>query len=466
MALARLHGRLPERARDRRAAGRRAGPALDRADRDRAWRRGAGRGGPGGGRGGRGRRPLPGRAGRVAPGSAAGTGGSAGRGRRGRVAGPGALPRVGARRAVRGRVHGVRELAARPGAGRRGVRRGGRDRHRRPRASRPDRPGPRRCSPPADRARRSTTWWRRSRSASNGTSWTGAAFLRWELAEAYRRAGRTAEAAEAAEEALGALDRLGHQAEADRCRHLLASIYLALGEQGPALDLLDELAENLDGPDNLPHRAQVLEEAGGTCYDQDRDNLAAQRFAAAASAYQAAGLRLDELRARRREVMALCWAGRPGGGARRAGAGGHPRGHPARRPRPPEPAPGPAVNPEYGPALRWSGPCWPTPGPVRCSPPAGGRGPGPVSGVADRLRSIEAFGEALHVDLLTGELLVRVGRPAEAEPAAPRYPRRPACTVRPGPAAAWLLAEALSALGRSTRPRRCAPRTASTRTSS
>jgi hypothetical protein len=277
----------------------------------------------------------------------------------------------------------------------------------------------------------------------------GAAFLRCELAEAYRRAGRMAEAAEAAEEALGALDRIGHQAEADRCRHMLASIYLALGEQGPALNLLDELAENLDGPDNLPHRGQVLEEAGGILYNQDRDNLAAQRFAAAASAYQAAGLRLDELRARRREVMALCWAGDPEASLAALERADTLAATLPADPWPSEPAPGPDGNPEYGPALRWERAMLADAG-ARALLAAGREGEAldRLSGVADRLRSIEAFGEALHVDLLTGELLVRVGRPADAEPVLRGTLGGLPAQSDLVPRAAWWLAEALSAQGR------------------
>ncbi len=139
----------------------------------------------------------------------------------------------------------------------------------------------------------------------------GAAFLRWELAGAYQQAGRALDAAEVAEEAVLGLDRLGHQGDADRCRHLLADVYVALGEDDSALALLDQLAENLDGPDNLPIRAQVLAEAGDLLYRQDRDSLAAQRYAAAATAYRLAEAPIDELRARRREVAARHWAGEP-----------------------------------------------------------------------------------------------------------------------------------------------------------
>ncbi len=49
-----------------------------------------------------------------------------------------------------------------------------------------------------------------------------------------------------------------------------------------------------------------------------------------------------------------------------------------------------------------------------------------IAGVADAFRGIEAFGEALQTDLLHGELLLRLDRPGDAEPACARYsvPRR------------------------------------------
>ncbi|MEE6258537.1 hypothetical protein [Plantactinospora sonchi] len=293
----------------------------------------------------------------------------------------------------------------------------------------------------------------------------GAAMLRWELADAYRRAGRAVEAAEAAEEAIGALDRLEQQADADRCRHMLAGIYLSLGEQETALVLLDELAGNLDGPDNLPHRAQVLEEAGQVLYNQDRDNVAAQRFAAAASAYQAAGLRLDELRARRREIAALHWAGDPEAAlAAMARADALAASLPsdsvgesdAATPDGAEPASGPvgsepAVDGDgaTGPALRWERAMVAETG-ARALLAAGREVDAldRLAGVAERLRSIEAFGEALQVDLLTGELLMRTGRAGEAEPLLRRtlggLPEQSPLSQQ----AAWWLAETLTALGR------------------
>lgn len=264
----------------------------------------------------------------------------------------------------------------------------------------------------------------------------GDAFLRWELANAYRVAGRPAEAAEVAEEAVLGLDRLGAQAEADRCRHLLVGIYVDLGELEPALALLDLLARNLDGPDNLPHRAQVLEEAGGLLYDADRDALAGQRFAEAATAYRLAEAPVDELRARRREADALFWAG-DGPAAVRAvevcdGLSAVLTGQPEQPP---------VVTYEVALAAE-----------VAARVLAGvGRTDEALDRLASvpaRLRSIEAFGEAARVELLTGETLLHAGRPGEAEPLLREVLGGLPSGSRSAARAAWLLAGALDELGR------------------
>ncbi|MGI5212548.1 hypothetical protein [Plantactinospora sp. CA-290183] len=328
-----------------------------------------------------------------------------------------------------------------------------------------------------------------------------AAYLRWELADAYRQAGREVDAAEAAEEAVGELDRLGQQADADRCRHLLATVYVTLGEETAALALLDQLAGNLDGPDNLLGRAQVLEEAGDLLYRQDRDHLAAQRFAAAATAYQLEGLVLDELRARRREVSALHWAGDPVAALAALERADRVAGNLLERAA--EPA-GPAEHPDPDdPAGRDAAGDAPAGHHRSGGDPAGRDGTGHdaahhdeaggddsggdgaagdgageaavrweramladaaaralvgadraeealdrLAGVADALRSIHAFGEALHVDILTGEVLLRLDRPAEAEPLLRStlggLPEHSEAVRR----VAWLLVQALSGLDR------------------
>ncbi|WP_435090544.1 hypothetical protein [Micromonospora aurantiaca (nom. illeg.)] len=264
----------------------------------------------------------------------------------------------------------------------------------------------------------------------------GDALLRWELAEAYRVAGRLAEAAEVAEEAVLGLDRAGAQAEADRCRHMLAGIYAGLGETDLALTVLDTLAENLDGPDNLPHRAQVLEESGGLLYDADRDALAAQRFAAAATAWRLAGFQVDELRARRRELLALHWSG-----DLPAAVAAIERVDEAAAALPAEADEAPVVT--YERAMAADAVARVLIGEDRLTAALDR-----VDGVPERLRSIEAFGEAAQVEVLTGELLLRDGRPEQAEgllrPVLGGLPSG----SRPATQAAWLLARALDEQGR------------------
>ncbi|MEU4552711.1 hypothetical protein [Micromonospora violae] len=262
----------------------------------------------------------------------------------------------------------------------------------------------------------------------------GDAFLRWELANAYRVVGRLAEAAEVAEEAVLGLDRLGAQAEADRCRHLLAGVYAGLGEIDPALALLEQLASNLDGPDNLPHRAQVLEEAGGVLYDADRDAAAGERFAAAAEAYRLGDLPLDELRARRREVYAWFWAEDRDAALR-------------------------AVEVMDGLAAKLAGQAEPAVTyELAMAAEAGARvltgenrldeALGRLTGVPDRLRSIEAFGEAAQVEILVGELLLYLERPAEAEPLLRRVLGGLPAGSRQVRQTAWLLVRVLNLLDR------------------
>ncbi|WP_431943221.1 hypothetical protein [Micromonospora marina] len=264
----------------------------------------------------------------------------------------------------------------------------------------------------------------------------GDALLRWELAEAYRAAGRLAEAAEVAEEAVLGLDRAGAQAEADRCRHMLSGIYAGLGETDLALTVLDTLADNLDGPDNLPHRAQVLEESGGLLYDADRDALAAQRFAAAATAWRLAGFQVDELRARRRELLALHWSG-----DLPAAVAAIERVDEAAAALPAEADEPPVVT--YERAMAADAVARVLIGEDRLTAALDR-----VDGVPERLRSIEAFGEAAQVEVLTGELLLRDGRPEQAEgllrPVLGGLPPG----SRPATQAAWLLARALDEQGR------------------
>ncbi|MEU7919853.1 hypothetical protein [Micromonospora zamorensis] len=262
----------------------------------------------------------------------------------------------------------------------------------------------------------------------------GDAFLRWELANAYRMVGRLGEAAEVAEEAVLGLDRLGAQAEADSCRHLLAGVYAGLGEIDPALTLLEQLADNLNGPDNLPYRAQVLEEAGDILYDADRDAAGAERFAAAATAYRLGGMPLDELRARRREAYAWFWGDDRPAAIRAVEQVDELAATLAGQSEPP-------VTYELAMAAEAGARVLTADGRLD-------EALARLTGVPDQLRSIEAFGEAAQVEGLTGELLLRLDRPAEAEPLLRRVLGGLPADSRPVRQTAWLLARALDLLDR------------------
>jgi tetratricopeptide (TPR) repeat protein len=260
-----------------------------------------------------------------------------------------------------------------------------------------------------------------------------AAFTRLDLAAAYHAAGQLLDAAEAAEEALTALDRLGAQQAADRCRYLLSRIYRDMEQPDDALAQLDRLVANLDGFDNLAARAQMHEEAGQVLYGLDRDSLAAQRFGQAADAYRAAELPLDEVRARRWCALSWRWADQ----AERAVAVLDEADACA------------AVLDEDEPPVIWEKGMLGYDGArVLIGAERPQEALERLAGVADSFRSIGSFTEAMHVELLEGELLLRLERAGDAEGAlravlgaAPQ-----GSSVQEN--AAWLLSEALEALGR------------------
>lgn len=134
----------------------------------------------------------------------------------------------------------------------------------------------------------------------------GGVFARQDLAQAYRLAGRPAEAVEVAEEALLGFERLGFTDPANDTRFLLAGLYRDLGDTDRALRLYRDLIELL--ADNPAGRGQIGEQAGQVLYDLDRDSEAALTFRAAGEALREAGDLVSELRLLRRRVMALNYA--------------------------------------------------------------------------------------------------------------------------------------------------------------
>jgi tetratricopeptide (TPR) repeat protein len=135
------------------------------------------------------------------------------------------------------------------------------------------------------------------------------AFARLDLAHAYRLADRPVEAAEVAEEALLRLDRLGLTEPANDVRFMLTDLYRAIGDDESALTGYRELIGRLT--DNPAGRAQVGEALADLLYRKDRDAEAAEAFGAAAADLHQAGDLIGELRALRRRVSALHFAGQP-----------------------------------------------------------------------------------------------------------------------------------------------------------
>jgi tetratricopeptide (TPR) repeat protein len=223
------------------------------------------------------------------------------------------------------------------------------------------------------------------------------AFARLELARAYQGAGRSAEAAEVAEEAIIWLDRGGHTQAADDARLLSAATYRTLGLTDEALARYAELVERL--ADNPAGRGQIQEYAADLLFRTDRDAEAAERFRLAAADLRAAEDPLGEVRALRRRVLALRWAGEPEAALETAELA---------RERHADLAEEPAVIWEramlgYETAMVLTG----SGNEAEALPH--------LDGVAEKLRGIGATGNADEAEFLQGQVLMRAGRPAEAE---------------------------------------------------
>jgi tetratricopeptide (TPR) repeat protein len=265
-----------------------------------------------------------------------------------------------------------------------------------------------------------------------------AAILRVDLAGAYDQAGQLLDAAETAESAIDVLDRIGAQDHADRTRYLLSRVYRELDEPDQALALLETLADNLDGFDNLQSRGRMLQEAAQLLYRADRDALAAERFAAAAAAFEAAGVVQAELYNRRMRALALRWAGSIDDSLTALAEADVLIESLAR-----------TVDASEA-WLVWHRAM------LDCDAARVYLGAGQgdealarVSGAAGVLRDIGAFGEAVEADLLHAELLMRSGEPATAEPLLRSVLGTAPAGSQAGQNAAWMLAEALEALDRS-----------------
>ncbi len=229
-------------------------------------------------------------------------------------------------------------------------------------------------------------------------------YARFQLAVALFNADRANDAAEVAEEALYGADRAGSQGLADQVRHLLAAIYQRLDDPDQALSHLDQLAANLNGFDHAQARGAVLEQAGDLLYEQDRDGQAAQRFEAAAAAYDVAGLPVDRLRVLRRQAVAAMFGFGPDS-AREVldAADRHGRAISA--------LPG-GAEPHMQYELAWLA--------LDGARVLAGGGDADaaldrVAPVPEAFRSLGSFGEAFLAELTMGEVLLTLGRPDAAE---------------------------------------------------
>ncbi|MEU8800452.1 hypothetical protein [Spirillospora sp. NPDC048819] len=135
-----------------------------------------------------------------------------------------------------------------------------------------------------------------------------AVHLRVDLAAGYLSTGRFLEAAEVAEEALPALAGPDHPDAERRCRLILAHAQKELGEEDAAATFA-ALAEDAAQDGEHGAVAHFLDEAGEVLTGLDRDAQAAERFAAAAEAFEKAGDPYGVVRARRRAAMCLLWCG-------------------------------------------------------------------------------------------------------------------------------------------------------------
>jgi tetratricopeptide (TPR) repeat protein len=132
-----------------------------------------------------------------------------------------------------------------------------------------------------------------------------AAMVKYHLAVAYLNCHRLIDAAEAGEDAVAGLSG----AQAVEGRHLLSVAYQRLNLPEQAVACLEVVQADCAARGDQAELGQISEEIAGILDQQDQDAAAARQFDAAARAYGAAGLRLDEVRARRRHSTSLSWSG-------------------------------------------------------------------------------------------------------------------------------------------------------------
>jgi tetratricopeptide (TPR) repeat protein len=130
------------------------------------------------------------------------------------------------------------------------------------------------------------------------------------LAMAYLSCDRPEEAAAVVEEALAALglSDVDDEMLALGLRYHLAEAYRRLGRSDAAIDQLERVAAGFRAENFAEGLGQVTEEIGDLLDRQDRDSAAAQRYLSAAEAFRYADHPVDECRNRRRHALSLLWA--------------------------------------------------------------------------------------------------------------------------------------------------------------
>lgn len=137
---------------------------------------------------------------------------------------------------------------------------------------------------------------------------TEAAYAKAALASACLALDRPEDLADVAEEASDELDRIGDAKEAAQTRFLLSKAYRRLGDNTQALELLESLAGYCARDEN-PAGVGQMRSAAAEILSEDRDDLAAESYIAAAEAYAEAKFDLDELTCRRLAALSWHWIG-------------------------------------------------------------------------------------------------------------------------------------------------------------
>jgi tetratricopeptide (TPR) repeat protein len=138
----------------------------------------------------------------------------------------------------------------------------------------------------------------------------GAARARHGLAVAYLNADQPLDCADMAEAALTAFLDL-EESTVDSvvaARHLLAAAYLRLGQPDEAIGQLELVGAECARQGNPAGVAQMAEEVADILDQLDRDAAAARRYLEAAEAFRSAEQPVDEFRNRRQHATSLLWA--------------------------------------------------------------------------------------------------------------------------------------------------------------